>query len=129
MKRDAYKIEITKSVAVITFSQGLEITPAMIIDAVEEELSQDDVRARDDIWDFRGCLPSSELSYDSMMRIVAFIKSRRGDSWNEKTAILGDTVVSKGLLRMFQILSDDHPLAIEIFENRADAMAWLESKG
>lgn len=127
MKRDAYEIEKKNEVIAITFRQGLEVTPAMIMDGVRDVLLVDEGRNRNDIWDFRGCLPSSELSYDSVTRIVDFIRSSRGDSWNEKTAILGDAVVTKGLLRMFQILSDDHPLEIEIFENQADAMAWLAS--
>ena len=128
MNEQPYKIEKQDHCIQVEFSKGLEITPELIINAMDHENALYDIKGRHDLWDFRGCRPSPNFGYDAMSRVVLHILSHTDGNWSEKTALLVDDTIQYGLSRMFQILVDEYPTRIEIFQNEADARAWISRK-
>jgi len=73
---------------------------------------------------------SISLSTSSEIREVSdyarSIAPRRGTSW--KAAIVVSGMVTYGLARMFEIMSDDSPFITSVFREIEKARAWLKGK-
>lgn len=112
----------------VQFVPGHEITPEMIICAMDRENELHAIIGRCDLWDFRGCIPSMEFGYDAMLKIIHHIESNYNDEWSTKTAILVDETIQFGLSRMFQILIDEFPTQVRIFQDEPEALLWVGEK-
>ena len=112
----------------VQFARGTEITPDLIIRAMDRENERHAVTGRCDLWDFRGCFPSIDFGYDAMLKIIHHIESNYNDEWSAKTAILVDKTIQFGLSRMFQILIDEFPTQVLIFQDEIEARRWVSEK-
>ena len=128
MDNRLYKIEKQDHCIRVEFKKGEEISPDVIIEAMDHENELFDIEGRHDLWDFRGCFPSSNFGYDAMSRVVEHIAANYGGNWSDKTALLVDDAIQYGLSRMFQILVDGYPTHIGIFQNEDDARNWISQK-
>jgi hypothetical protein len=123
-----FKIEEKDQCIRIEFQKGLEISPDIIIEAMNHENELYEIKGRRDFWDFRGCRPSPDFGYDAMSRVVEHITSNFGGNWSDKTALLVDDSTQYGLSRMFQTLVDGYPTHIGIFRDEDDAWQWISQK-
>lgn len=113
----------------VQFKRGTEVTPDLIIRAMDRENALHDIAGRNDLWDFRGCSPSEDFGYDAMLKIIHHIETHYNDEWSTKTAILVDDTIQFGLSRMFQILIDEFPTQVSIFQDEGKAHRWVSGKG
>jgi hypothetical protein len=128
MDQRIYKIAEKDRCILVEFQKGLEISPDVIIEAMDHENKLYGIPGRHDCWDFRGCRPSPDFGYDAMSRVVEYITANYGGKWSEKTALLVDDSTQYGLSRMFQTLVDGYPTHIGIFQNEDDARLWMSQK-
>lgn len=128
MDKRHYKIEKQAHCIRVAFHKGAQISPDDIIEAMDQENWLYEIEGRHDLWDFRGCRPSPDFGFDAMSRVVAHIESNYGNIWSDKTALLVDDTIQLGLSRMFQILVDEYPTHIGIFQDESDAQAWISRK-
>ncbi len=128
MDSKLYKIEKQDHGIKVEFKRGTEITPDMIIEAMDHENELYEIKGRHDLWDFRGCYPTPSFGYDAMSLVVEHIASNYGGNWSDKTALLVDDTIQYGLSRMFQILVEGYPTHIGIFRNEDDARLWISQK-
>ncbi len=124
-----YTIEEQEHCVYVQFKGGSEVTPEMIIEALDCENALYPVGKQYDLWDFRGCFPSGSFGYNAMLKIVDHIETHFSDNWGVRTALLVDDATQFGLSRMFQILSDVFPVQITIFQDEVEARRWVSEKG
>jgi hypothetical protein len=125
MDQKRYKIAEKDNCIRVEFQKGLEISPDVIIEAMNHENQLYGIKGRHDWWDFRGCRPSPDFGYDAMSRVVEHITASYSGNWSDKTALLVDDSTQYGLSRMFQTLVDGYPTQIGIFLNEDDARRWI----
>lgn len=125
----AYSIVEQEHGILVRFKEGSEVTPDLIIEAMDSENGRYPIVGRYDLWDFRGCPPSDDFDYQAMLKIIHHIETHYNDEWSTKTAILVDEAIQFGLSRMFQILIDDFPTQVAIFLDEAKARHWIREKG
>jgi hypothetical protein len=123
-----YSIKMQGEVCLITFSPGTVVTPAMVKEAVAQERHVDQRDQLKDIWDFRGCTPSKDFTYEATHRLVEYINSVFNNRWNSKTALLVDENLAFGMTRMFLSLSDRVPSEICVFYKDSEAYEFLGLK-
>ena len=128
MESRLYKIEKQDHCILVEFEKGMEISPDVIIEAMDHENELYEIKGRYDLWDFRGCFPTPNFGYDAMSRVIEHIISNYSGNWSDKTALLVDDAIQYGLSRMFQILADGYPTHIGIFQDEADARLWISQK-
>ncbi len=128
MDKKLYKVKEQDQYIRVEFQKGLEISPDVIIEAINHENELYAIKGRHDVWDFRGCRPSPDFGYDAMSRVVEYITSNFDGNWSNKTALLVDDSTQYGLSRMFQALVDGYPTHIGIFLNEDDALLWISQK-
>ena len=121
----SFKIDTLDHIVRVTFEHQTVITPELVIDAMQRENQAHKIEGRYDLWDFRGCPPSDGFGYDAVTRIIEYIDIHHSKIMSEKTALLVEETLQFGLSRMFQILIDEFPTRIGIFQEEADAIAWL----
>ena len=124
----AFSIKEHEYAICVQFDRGTEITPDLIIRAMDRENDLHAIIGRCDLWDFRGCTPSEDFGYDAMLKIIHHIETHYNDEWSTKTAILVDETIQFGLSRMFQILIDEFPTQIGIFQDEVKARYWVSEK-
>ena len=124
----AFTIKEKEQAVCVQFEQGTEVTPDLIIQAMDRENELHAIVGRCDLWDFRGCTPSEDFGYDAMLKIINHIETHYNDEWSTKTAILVDETIQFGLSRMFQILIDEFPTQVGIFKDAAKAHHWVCEK-
>jgi hypothetical protein len=112
----------------VQFKGGSEITPDLIIEAIDREIELFHLAGQYNVWDFRGCFPSDDFGYSAMLRIIQHKETHYSDQWSAKTAILVDGAIQFGLSRMFQILYDGFPPQIAVFRDEARARLWIGEK-
>lgn len=122
---ERFTIERQGHAIMVKFKSGSEVSPAMIIGALDRENERYEVHGRHHIWDFRGCHPSEDLDYGGVLRIIGHVQNELNDEWSLKTAILVDEDIAYGLSRMFQALVDNSPTDIGIFHDEAAANKWI----
>jgi hypothetical protein len=125
MGAEPYKMQLQDGMILVSFKEGTEVTPDLIIELIRREsdmLGDDYLNA---LWDFRGCLPSDDFGYASVERIIDYITHYPQVQWNPRLAILVEPGVQYGLSRMYQTLVDEFPTEIGIFHEWAVAMAWV----
>ena len=126
---DAFSINEFDHAIRVQFERGTEITPDLIICAMDRENELHSIVGRCDLWDFRGCTPSADFGYNAMLKIVHHIESHYNDEWSTRTAILIDETIQFGLSRMFQILFDEFPTQVAIFQDDVKACHWVSKRG
>lgn len=112
----------------VRFKAGIEVTPELLIDAVDQEVAQYPSKDRYSLWDFRGSYPSPNFGYDAMLRVIEHIEANYADKWSVKTGILVDETILFGLSRMFQTLVDGYSADIGVFKDESEARHWVSQK-
>lgn len=125
MGAEPYKMQFQAGMVLVSFKEGTEVTPDIIIELIRRESEMFGVDFGNALWDFRGCLPSDNFGYAAVERIVNYIANYPQIQWNPRLAILVEPGVQYGLSRMYQTLVDEFPTEIGIFHERAVAMAWV----
>jgi len=129
MDKASFKIEKYDHWIRVEFQRGTEVTPEVLMAAMDRENAVYEVKGRYHLWDFRGCHPSPDFGYDAMHRVVEHIENRPGAAdWSDKTALLVDESIQYGLSRMFQILVDGYPTQVGIFKEEEAARLWIGQK-
>jgi hypothetical protein len=129
MGQGPYTIECQGHAVRIQFEPGCEVTPELIIHAMDRENELFEIKGRQTVWDFRGCTPSPNFGYDTMHRVVEYIETMYAEAdTTNKTALLVDETIQYGLSRMFQMLMDGYPGQIGIFHREEQARHWLGQK-
>jgi hypothetical protein len=122
-------VEKQGHVVLVRFTPGSEVSPDMIMDALDFENEHYEIQGRYDIWDFRGCYPSENFNYDAVLRIIGHIETKFNDQWSAKMALLVDEEIQFGLSRMFKTLADNRPTEIGIFYDESAAYEWIGQNG
>lgn len=117
IKKQAYGV-------MVRFKAGIEVTPELVIEAMDRENELYAITGRTDLWDFRNCRPSADFGYDAMQRLIFHIENCYQE-WSTKTAILVDETSQFGLSRMFQTLVEGYPTQIGVFKEEKTANQWV----
>jgi hypothetical protein len=121
---EPFEIEKQAYGVLVRFKSGTEVTPDLIIQAMDRENERYAIKGRRDLWDFRSCPPSADLGYDAVQRLIFHIENCYQE-WSAKTAILVDEAIQLGLSRMFQTLADGYPTQVGVFKEEKSARQWV----
>jgi hypothetical protein len=122
---ERFTIERQDHAILVMFEPGSEVSPEMIMGALDRENERFEIQGRYHIWDFRSCRPSEDFDYDAVLRIIGHVQTQYNDEWSAKTAILVDQDLQFGLSRMFEALVDSNPTEIGIFYDASVANEWI----
>lgn len=125
---EPFTIEIQDYGILVRFQSGTELSPELIIRAIERENELHELHGRQDLWDFRDCRISVDFGYDAVLKVVDHIQNKYHDDWAAKSGILVDETIKFGLSRMFQQLIDDYPTQIGVFQDESAARQWVGQK-
>lgn len=120
-----YSIEQHETYVQVTFTRGALVSSENILEALSEQKSYFDETHRAELWDFRGCLPHPNLTFNSMAMMVRTIQKDPNCTPGPPLAILVASELQYGLSRMYQILASEHQPEIGIFSDSDKAQRWI----
>ncbi len=120
-----YTIEIREKYVQVTFARGALVSSDVIMEALSEQKSCFDKTHLAELWDFRGCLPHPDLTFNSMAMMVRTIQKDPDCQPGPPLAILVASELQYGLSRMYQILAREHQPEIGIFNDAEKAEQWI----
>ena len=121
----AYTIEKHKNYVQVTFARGALVSSENIMEALTEQKSYFDEVHQAEVWDFRGCHPHPDLTFNSMALMVRTIQKDPACNPGPPLAILVASELQYGLSRMYQILASEHQPEIGIFSDTEKAEQWI----
>ncbi len=121
----AYTIEIHENYVQVTFARGALVSSENIMDALSEQKRYFDETHQAEVWDFRGCFPHPDLTFNSMALMVKTIQNDPGCNPGPPLAILVASELQYGLSRMYQILAGEKQPDICIFSDAEEAQQWI----
>ncbi len=120
-----YTIEKHKNYIQVTFARGAMVSSDTIMEALTEQKSYFDDTHQAELWDFRGCLPHPDLTFNSMALMVRTIQKDPDCNPGPPLAILVASELQYGLSRMYQILACENQTDICIFNDAEEARQWI----
>ncbi len=113
----------------VSLKKCKSVTADFIIRILRELYSMEAYRADKiaGLWDFRGC--TTDIRYDSMMKIKKYIDSSYNQNWSHSiSAFVVDSNLLYGLSRMYEIMSADLPTTLRIFKDMDEAENWIREE-
>ncbi len=120
-----YTIEKHENYVQVTFTRGALVSSEIIMEALSEQKSLFDDTHQAELWDFRGCLPHPDLTFNSMALMVRTIQKDPDCNPGPPLAILVASELQYGLSRMYQILACENQPEICIFSDADEAQQWI----
>ncbi len=128
MNEKAFNVGIINGYILVEFSQETVLTYDLIIEAFDQKCALPEYQTMHSIWDLRNCKPHKTLNYKTMMDMVNYMKqNHRTDCGLKKASIIVDSRLVYGMLRMFQILGEDLPFIVKVFQKEEEAVSWVET--
>ena len=66
-----------------------------------------------------------DIDFDEVHKYSAHLSDIEQVRGNVRWAMISSNSVNFGILRMFEMLNDNSPIEMRVFDNGADARAWL----
>ena len=127
MEERTYKVTVEDGFILVKFAEQSVLTYDGIISAFDAKTALPEYKTLSSLWDFRACKPEKSLNYKTIMDMVNYMKSKHSPEWEAKRAgILVDSRLVYGMLRMFQILGEDLPFEVKVFQKEDEAVHWVK---
>ena len=127
MLEKSYRVTLEDGYILVKFEAQAVITYASVISAFDEKTAFPEYKTVGSLWDLRNCKPEKSLNYKAIMDMVNYMKRKHAPEWAAKRAgILVDNRLVYGMLRMFQILGEDLPFEVKVFQKEAEAVQWVK---
>jgi len=107
----------------------IELTgcPSMqdILHHIDQLTSNDQFTSLQRLWDLSDC--KLNLQSEELQAIASRVKQLKPHTSPYKTAMVGQSPLVFGLLRVYQAYAENEHLEIRVFKDKHEALAWLDT--